>query len=95
MILKISERIQELRNRNNLTQSDLARKMRVTRSSVNAWEMGISIPSTEKIIDLSLLFNVSLDYLVGKEDIFNLNISDLSTKEKDLIIQLVETFKHK
>lgn len=95
MILKISERIQELRTRHNLTQSDLAKKMRVTRSSVNAWEMGISIPSTEKLIDLSLFFNVSLDYLVGKDDEFNLNISELSDKEKDLVVQLVKMFKHK
>lgn len=95
MILKISERIQELRKSHNLTQSDLAKKMRVTRSSVNAWEMGISIPSTEKLIDLSLFFNISLDYLVGKDDEFNLNISELSDKEKDLVVQLVKMFKHK
>ena len=95
MILKISERIQELRNRYNITQSDLARKMRVTRSSVNAWEMGISIPSTEKLIDLSLFFNVSLDYIVGKDDVFILNISKLSNEEKDLVVKLVEMFKNK
>ena len=38
----IAERIKTLRETNNLTQSALAKKLNVTRSSVNAWEMGIS-----------------------------------------------------
>lgn len=95
MIIRIGERIQELRIRNNMTQSDLARKMRVTRSSVNAWEMGISIPSTEKIIDLSFFFNVSIDYLVGKDDSFVINISNLDENEKNCVIQLVNVLKSK
>lgn len=95
MIIRIGERIQELRIRNNMTQSDLARKMRVTRSSVNAWEMGVSIPSTEKIIDLSFFFNVSIDYLVGKEDSFVINISNLDENEKNCVIQLVNVLKSK
>ena len=95
MIIRIGERIQELRIRNNMTQSDLARKMRVTRSSVNAWEMGVSIPSTEKIIDLSFFFNVSIDYLVGKDDSFVINISNLDGNEKNCVIQLVNVLKSK
>ena len=43
MILKIAERIHELRDIHSLTQSNLARKLGITRASVNAWEMGISI----------------------------------------------------
>ena len=69
--------------------------MRVTRSSVNAWEMGISIPSTEKIIDLSFFFNVSIDYLVGKDDSFVINISNLDENEKNCVIQLVNVLKSK
>ena len=95
MIIRIGARIQELRIRNNMTQSDLARKMRVTGSSVNAWEMGVSIPSTEKIIDLSFFFNVSIDYLVGKEDSFVINISNLDENEKNCVIQLVNVLKSK
>ena len=40
----IDERIKSLREKRDLTQSDLARKLGITRSSVNAWEMGISVP---------------------------------------------------
>ena len=37
----IADRIKELREKNDMTQSDLARKLSLTRSAINAWEMGI------------------------------------------------------
>ena len=46
----ISEKLKELRKNQNLTQSDIAKKLGITRSSVNAWELGISIPSTRYIV---------------------------------------------
>ena len=61
----IADRIKALREQQNITQSDLAKQLGITRSSVNAWEMGISIPNVEKLVELSSLFNVSVDYLLG------------------------------
>ena len=57
-----ADRIKKLRQQFGLTQSDLAKKLNITRSSVNAWEMGISIPSTQYIVELAELFKVSTDY---------------------------------
>ncbi|MFA7192934.1 MAG: helix-turn-helix transcriptional regulator, partial [Bacilli bacterium] len=48
MILPIAERIKILRTNASMTQTQLANRLGVTRSSVNAWEMGISIPTTDK-----------------------------------------------
>ena len=78
MISSISERIKELREKQNLTQSGLAKKLNITRSAVNAWEMGISVPNVEKLVELSSLFNVSVDYLLGINNSFNINISNIS-----------------
>ena len=52
MIINTAARIKELRLKNNLTQTEMAKRLYVTRSSVNAWEMAISIPSTEKSTEL-------------------------------------------
>ena len=41
------EWLKDLRDRLGYTQSDLAKKLSVTRASVNAWEMGISAPSNK------------------------------------------------
>mgnify|MGYP003290336846 CR=1 FL=1 len=42
----IADKIKSLREKSNKTQSELAKELGITRSSVNVWEIGISIPST-------------------------------------------------
>ncbi|MDY4231508.1 MAG: helix-turn-helix transcriptional regulator [Candidatus Faecousia sp.] len=46
----IAERIAALREQRHLTQAELAKRLGVTRSSVNAWELGISVPSTQYLV---------------------------------------------
>lgn len=73
----ISHRIKELRERNHFSQAELAKILGITRSSVNAWEMGISVPSTKYVIELAHLFSVSSDYLLEIEHKEVLDISGL------------------
>ena len=89
----IANKIKMLRERHNLTHSDLAKKLGLTRSGVNAWEMGISVPSTQYIVELAALFGVSTDYLLDIEKEKSININGLSEKEVGMIIELVEYFK--
>lgn len=89
----IAKRIKELREVNHWTQAELAQKLNITRSSVNAWEMGISVPSTTYIVELSRLFKISTDYLLGLETNNTLDISNLSEKESILVYELVQYFQ--
>ena len=89
MVIKTAEKIKELREKNYLTQSELARRLNITRSSVNAWEMGISIPSTEKIVELSLILHTTSDYLLGLDNQESIPIHQYSTEEKELIYHLL------
>ena len=59
----LSEMIKSLREDAGFSQSQLAKKLDVTRSSVNAWEMGLSTPTTHYIVELAKLFHVSTDYI--------------------------------
>ena len=92
MIIKIGEKISELRNKNNLTQFSLAKALGVTRSSVNAWEMGISLPTIERIIDIAQYFHVSVDYLLGLDNRLTIDISSLNEKEKTMVYNLIDIF---
>ena len=85
MLIKTAERIKELREKNNMTQTDLAKRLGVTRSSVNAWEMGISIPTTEKIVDLCLVLHSTSDYILGLEKKEMIVIDKYSSREKELV----------
>lgn len=51
----------------NLTQEELADKMNVSRQSVSKWESAQSIPDMDKIILLSDIFEVSIDYFLRDE----------------------------
>lgn len=50
--MMIADKIKQLRTSRDMTQSDLAKKLNITRSSVNAWEMGLSTPSTAYLVEL-------------------------------------------
>jgi len=93
MLISIAERIKELRELNAMTQSQLAKQLDVTRSSVNAWEMGISIPSVAKLIELACFFHVSTDYLLGLEKSKMLCMDQFSSQEQSIICSLVEYFR--
>lgn len=59
-----SEKLLELRRRGGLSQEQLADRLGVTRQSVSKWESGAAVPELSKLIALSDLFSVSVDYLV-------------------------------
>lgn len=88
----IADKIKLLREASHLTQTELAKNLNITRSSVNAWEMGISVPSTTYLIELALLFHVSTDFLLGLEQNNTINISTLSEREAVLVYELVDYF---
>ena len=89
----IADKIKQLRVSNNMTQADLAKKLNITRSSVNAWEMGISSPSTAYLVELAELFHVSTDYLLGLSNNVTLDISSLSEQEIKIVYDLVRYFR--
>ena len=62
--MNIADKIQLLRKQNNLTQEQLADKLNVSRQALSKWELGVSMPEADKIIQISDLFSVSTDYLL-------------------------------
>lgn len=84
----ICDRIQKLRKESGLSQAELARKLSVTRSSVNAWEMGFSAPSAQYIIKLANLFHCTSDYILELDNNKNFSISEYSERELKLIRDL-------
>ena len=65
--MKLSEKVQYLRNKNGMSQETLAEKCSVTRQSISKWEMDISLPDTEKLLELSRIFRVTIDVLLKDE----------------------------
>ena len=88
----ISYKIKELREQAGYSQTQLAKKLDVTRSSVNAWEMGLSTPTTQYIVGLTKLFHVSADYILGIETDRAISLRGYSEAEVTLILNLLKYF---
>ena len=78
-LFNISERLKQLREH--------------TRSSVNGWEMGISIPSTQYIVELSKIYNVTTDYILGTDDRKIISVDGLSEKSICAINSIIDCLK--
>ena len=63
----LADKIIRLRKKNGWSQEDLADKMNVSRQAVSKWEGAQTIPDLEKILQLSILFGVTTDYLLKDE----------------------------
>ncbi len=88
----IYDKIRELRETAGLSQAQLAKRLDVTRSSVNAWEMGLSMPTTQYIIALSKLFHVSADYILGTVSERSISLDGYTEEEVTLVMDLLRYF---
>lgn len=63
------ERLIELRKERNMSQRDLAKAIGTTQAAVSLWERGERTPDIDTLLKLANVFDVSTDYLLGREDI--------------------------
>lgn len=68
--LTFGAKLQSLRKQSGLSQEQLALQLGVSRQAVSKWELNDSLPDTQKIVQLSNLLNVTIDYLL-KDGILN------------------------
>lgn len=67
--MKLEERLHELRKKEGLTQAQVAETIGVSRQAVSKWESGTASPSLDNLNSLSILYGVSIDRVVGKEEL--------------------------
>lgn len=86
----IGLRLRFLRN-NKFTQAELAQKLGVTTASISKYELGEVIPDIEKLKKYCLIFNVSMDFIVGLSDDTVETVKPIEYKPDE--IELLELFK--
>ena len=62
--MTFGEKLSSLRKQANLTQSELAEKLHVSRQAITKWEKGDGLPDLDNIKKLALIFNTSIDQLL-------------------------------
>lgn len=79
---KLAIRLKELRTLSNLTQRQISLKLGITERNYQRYETGEGLPKLSTLIYLADIFNVSLDFLIGRKG----NFDDLLYKSKSDIL---------
>ena len=61
--MNIGERIMALRKEKSISQTELAKRLNVSRQAVSKWEQGVSSPDTERLIQLAEILGTEVEYL--------------------------------
>lgn len=80
-----AEKLVRLRKEKGLSQLQLAEEINVSRQAISRWEVGLAVPSQEKLKALSELYHVSMDYLLSDkeaEDVQKVSEPEDEAKEK-------------
>lgn len=82
--MTLGDRMKRLRQGRGWSQGQLAQKLKVHQKQISGYERVIHLPSTDLLIRIAALFNVSLDYLAfdNREDIRRVQIGDRELLQK-------------
>lgn len=88
-------RINELRCALGWSQTELAKRMNISKQTVSNWENDNIQPSIEMLVKMAKIFGVTTDYLLGLEDIPRLSLEGLPTNVVAHISLLIEDLRAK
>ena len=86
--MNLSEKLISLRKEKGWSQEELGENLEVTRQTVSKWELGQTTPEMNKLIEMSRLFGISIDELVG-------NSTEKDTVISDKVLILKPKYEYK
>ena len=93
MIFDFGYRLRELREDKNMTQTQVAKRLCLSKTTISGYENNIKTPSLDVLMRLSILYGVSTDYILGLENRKMLLIDGLSQNQEDIMKILLNEFR--
>lgn len=87
--------LRKLRKQHGYSQEVLGNKIGKSKSVVSSYENNLKIPPVDILTSLALLYNVSLDYLVGIDKNEMVSIEGLDPKQRELLHAIMDELQHK
>lgn len=78
--MKFNQKLIELRKQKGLSQEELGYELSVTRQTISKWELGLSTPDMDKLMEISRFFNISIDDLTNENKGTNTNSTNNSSR---------------
>jgi transcriptional regulator with XRE-family HTH domain len=91
--IKMGQKLKDLRLSRHLTLKQVAERVGISVSVLSAYEIEDRHPSYHILLKLATLYNVSCDYLIGKESLRTLDVTGLSQREIDSVAEIIAIMK--
>lgn len=92
-MVNFGDKLRTLRTEAGMTQTDLAKRLNITKSVVSYYELQERTPSPDVLIKLANVFHVSTDYLLGINHKKMIDVSDLSDEDIRFLLITIETLR--
>lgn len=93
LVYDFGARLKELREKKHLSQTEAGKKLGVTRSTISAYENNTKTPSLEVFANMAVLYNSSLDYIMGFTERKCVYLDDLTESQQHTVLDIVERLK--
>lgn len=86
-------RLKELRMSRKLSQQEVATRLNISRSTISGYEQNTITPSAEQLVRMALLYNTSLDYIMGIDNRVSIYLDGLSESQQQTVLDIVKRLK--
>lgn len=93
MIFDFGYRLRELRENKELTQTQVAKRLNLSKTTISGYENNIKTPSLDVLVKLSILYGVSSDYILGLENRKLLQIDGLTMNQEEILKMVLKEFR--
>jgi len=83
-------RLRELREAKQLSQTEVAARLNVGRSTISGYESNTITPSLEQFTRLAILYNTSLDYMMGLDNRTCFYLDGLGRRQQQTVLDIVK-----
>ena len=95
MVFDFGYRLKNLRQQHHLTQTQVANRLNLSKTSISGYENNVKTPSQDILIKLAGLYRVSTDYLLGLDDEEMTSVEGLTRQQRRLVEELVRMLQEK
>ena len=92
-MVNLGARLRTLRLERNITQTEMSKRVGVTKAMISSYELEQRQPSYDVLIKLATFFDVTADYLLGLEKSRTINVDGLGHKEMQAISYMIEALR--
>ncbi len=94
-MVDFGNKLRTLRTQAGMSQTELAKRLNITKSVVSYYELQERTPSPDVLVQLADIFHVSTDFLLGINHKKMIDVSDLTDEDFQFLLLTIETLRKK